>query len=49
MPEWNQPPGGGTQTLDGLVEKVRHQLKKFKGGSILILVAGVVVMVLWTA
>jgi membrane protease subunit HflK len=49
MTEWNQPPGGSTPTLDDVLEKIRQQFKRFKGGPVLILVAGVVVMVLWTA
>jgi membrane protease subunit HflK len=49
MTEWNQPPGGSTPTLEDLLEKIRQQFNRFKGGPLLILAAGVVVMVLWTA
>ena len=49
MPEWNQPPGGSTPTLDDVLEKIWQHLNKFKGGSLLILIAGVGVIVLWTA
>ncbi len=49
MTEWNQPPGGGNPTLDDVLKKIQQQLKKFKGGPLLILVAGVAAVVLWTA
>jgi membrane protease subunit HflK len=49
MTEWDQPPGGSTPTLEDALEKIRQQLKRFKGGPLLILVAVVVVIVLWTA
>jgi membrane protease subunit HflK len=49
MAEWNQPPGGSTPTLDDVLEKIRQQFTRFKGGPLLILVAGAVVVVLWTA
>jgi membrane protease subunit HflK len=35
--------------LEDVLEKIRQQFKRFKGGPLLILAAGVVVMVLWTA
>jgi len=49
MTERNQAPDGSTPTLDDVLEKIRQQLKKFKGGSVLILAAAVVVVVVWTA
>ncbi len=50
MPEQNQPPGGSTPTLEDVLEKIQQHLKRFKGGPIIVLVAGVVVVVvLWTA
>ena len=50
MMEWNQPPGGSKPELDDVLKKIRKQFERFKGGPVLILVAGVVVMVvLWTA
>ena len=49
MAVWNQPPWGSTPALEDLLEKIRQQFKRFKGGPLLILVAVVVVMVLWTA
>ena len=50
MTEWNQPPGGeSTPALYDLLEKIRQQFnRRIKGGPLLILVAGVVGMVLWT-
>jgi modulator of FtsH protease HflK len=49
MTEWNQPPGGSSPTMDELLEKIRQQFKKFKGGPALILVAILVVAGAWTA
>jgi cell division protease FtsH len=49
MTEWNQPQGASTPTLEYVLEKIQQQFKRFKGGPLLILVAVVVVMVLWTA
>ncbi len=49
MPEWNQPPGGSTPTLEEVLEKIRQQFKRFKGGPVLILAAVVVVVVVWTS
>jgi membrane protease subunit HflK len=49
MADANQPPGGSVPTLDDVLEKIRQQLNRFKGGPILILVAGLVVVALWTA
>lgn len=49
MTEWNQPPGGSKPTLDDVLNKILQQFKRFKGGPVFILVAGVVVVVLWTA
>jgi membrane protease subunit HflK len=49
MAEWNQPQGGSTPTLEDVLDKIRQQFKRFKGGPLLIFVAVVVVMVLWTA
>lgn len=49
MTESNQHPGGSTLTLDELLDKIRLQFKRFKGGPVLILAAVVVVVVAWTA
>ena len=50
MPERNQPPGGLPQSLDDVLERIRLKLEGFKGGTILILVAVmVVVTIFWTA
>ena len=49
MPEWNQPPGGSTPSLDDIVDKIRKQFKRFKGGPILVLAAIAVVTFFWTA
>jgi membrane protease subunit HflK len=50
MPAWNQSPGGSPPALDDILEKIRLNLKGFKGSPVLILVAVVVVVtVLWTA
>jgi membrane protease subunit HflK len=49
MPEWNQPPGGSTPTLDDILEKIRKHFKRFKGGPVLILAVVVVLAVVWTA
>jgi len=49
MTEWNQPPGESTPTLDDLLDKIRQQFKRFKGGPAIILIAGVVLVVAWTA
>ncbi|WP_319577858.1 SPFH domain-containing protein [uncultured Desulfobacter sp.] len=54
MTDLNHPPGGSTPTFDDLLKKNLKQFEKFKGGPVLILVAGVVVVVvlvvvLWTA
>jgi membrane protease subunit HflK len=49
MPEWNQSPGGSPPSLDDVLEKIQLKLKGFKSGPVLILVAVVVVIVLWTA
>ena len=50
MPEWNQSPGGSQQPLEEVLEKLRLQLERFKGGPVLLLVAvAAVVTVFWTA
>ncbi|MDZ7831473.1 MAG: FtsH protease activity modulator HflK [Desulfobacterales bacterium] len=49
MTEWNQPPGGSAPSLEEVLEKIRQEFKKFKGGTLLILAAVVVVAVFWTA
>ena len=49
MTEWNHPPGGPKPTLDDVLKKILQQFKRFKGGPVFILLAGVVVVVLWTA
>ena len=50
MTEGYQSPGGSEPTLDDMLNKILQQLKRFKGGPVFILVAGVVVVVvLWTA
>ena len=49
MTEWNQPPEVSASTLEDVLEKIRKLLKRFKGGQVFILVAGVVVFVFWTA
>jgi membrane protease subunit HflK len=50
MTEWNQFPGGSTQSLDEVLEKIRLKFEEFKGGPILILVAILaLVVVFWTA
>jgi membrane protease subunit HflK len=49
MTEQNQPPGGSTPTLVNVLEKILQQFNRFKGGPIIVLVAGLVVVVLWTA
>ncbi|MCF8105513.1 MAG: FtsH protease activity modulator HflK [Desulfohalobiaceae bacterium] len=49
MNEWNQSPGGSSQTFEEVVERIRHQLKAFKGRSSLIIAALVLVAVFWTA
>ena len=49
MTDWNQSPGGSTPTLADILEKIRQQFKRFKGGPALILAAIVVVVVAWTA
>ena len=50
MTEWNQPPGGAPPALEEVLEIIRQQFKKFKGGPVLILaVVLVAVVVLWTA
>ena len=49
MPEWNQPPGVFTPTLEDVLEKIRQQFKRFKGGPVLILAAILMVMIFWTA
>ena len=42
MTEWNQPQGGSPPTLEEVLEKIRQQFKRFKGGPALILTAIVV-------
>jgi membrane protease subunit HflK len=49
MTEFDRPPRGSVPTLEHVLEKIGQQFKRFKGGPVLILVAVVVVMVLWTA
>jgi membrane protease subunit HflK len=49
MTEWNQPPGGSTPTLGDVLKRILQQFNRFKGGPVLVLVAGLVVVVLWTA
>ncbi len=49
MTDWNQSPGGSTPTLEDILEKIRQQFKRFKGGPALILAAVVVAVVVWTA
>jgi modulator of FtsH protease HflK len=48
MPGWN-PQGGSPPSIEEMLEKVRQQLKRFKGGPVLIVAAVVVVVVLWTS
>jgi len=49
MTEWNRFPGGSTQGLEEVLEKIKEQLKRFKGGPVSILAAVLVVAVFWTA
>ena len=50
MSEWNQPPGGSPPSFEDVLEKIRLKLEGFKGGSVYILVAVLVVVVIsWTA
>ena len=49
MTEENTPPGGSKPALNGVLKEILQQFNRFKGGPILILVAGVMVVVLWTS
>ncbi len=49
MAEWNQSQGGSPPTLEEVLEKIRRQFKRVKGGPVMILAAVVVVVVVWTA
>ncbi len=49
MPKWYQSPEGSTLTLDEVLDKIRQQLKRFKGGSVLIFAAILILMVSLTA
>jgi len=49
MTQWNQSPWGSTPTLDELLNKIRQQFRRVKGGPLFILIAVVVVVVLSTA
>lgn len=49
MTEENTPPGGSKPALNGVLKEILQQFNKFKGGPILILVVGVIVVVLWTS
>ncbi|WP_461209893.1 FtsH protease activity modulator HflK [Desulfocurvus sp. DL9XJH121] len=49
MSELNHSPGGSTLTLENVLENIRQNSRRIKGGPILILVAGFVVISLWTA
>lgn len=49
MAEWNQPPSVSPPTLEDVVDKIRQRFKRITGGPLLILVASVAAMVLWTA
>ena len=50
MPEWKQPPGGSSQSLDDTLDKILLKLKGFKGGPVLIVVAVFgIVAIFWTA
>ena len=48
MSEWNQTPGGSSQSLDDMVETIRSKLR-FKGGPLLIFIIVVMVIVFWSA
>ena len=48
MTEWYQSSGGSTLTLDEILDKIRQQFKRFKGGPIILLAAIVVVILLWS-
>jgi membrane protease subunit HflK len=49
MSEWYQSPEGKTLMLDEVLDKLRQQFKRFKGGPALILAAILLVIVFWTA
>ena len=50
MPEWNQPPRETQQSLDDVLKQLRLKFAWLKGGSALVLVAAVVLMIaFWTA
>ena len=48
MPEWNQLPGGPSPNLENMLEEIRQKFKRFKAGPIIILIAIVLVVVVWT-
>nr|WP_320014278.1 FtsH protease activity modulator HflK [uncultured Desulfobacter sp.] len=49
MIEQNHPPEGSKPTLSDVLKEILQQFNRFKGGPVLILVVGVIVVVLWTA
>ena len=49
MPKWYQSPGGKTLMLDEVLDKIRQQFNRFKGGPVLIFTAILLVIVFWTA
>ena len=49
MAEWKSLPAGSTQDLEDVLEKIKQQFKRFKGGPVSILFAVLVVAVFWTA
>ncbi|MFO7727306.1 MAG: FtsH protease activity modulator HflK [Desulfonatronovibrio sp.] len=48
MTEWNRPWEGSSPTFQEVVEKIKHQLKAFKGRSILIIAALVLTAIFWS-
>jgi membrane protease subunit HflK len=49
MPKWYQSPEGKTLMLDEVLDKIRQQFNRFKGGPVLIFTAILLVIVFWTA
>ena len=48
MTEWYQSSEGSTLTLDEIMDKIRQQFKRFKGGPVLILATIAVVILFWS-
>lgn len=48
MNGWNQPPGGSTPSFEEVMEKIKRQLKAFKGRSGLIIAALLLAALFWS-